>query len=199
MTVTRAGDHVGTRLIVAQGRVAQRPFETFPGDLDGEYALLAGLCGPAGPVHHPQRRAPRAGASARPRARQHRPGATAPPAALRRYGPVATYDAVLTGFLLCGHLWTDQPGEWPEVWQRWTRRAEILIPPGAESSQFSAARIFAAAYPEAVTLASLIASPAWRGLAVGDPGQQQQFTAAIRQRLGWPGYQPADTGDAIAS
>lgn len=79
---------------------------------------------------------------------------------LRRYGPAATYDAVLTGFLLCGRLWTDQPGEWPEVWQRWTRRAEILVPPGAESSQFSAARIFAAAYPEAVTLASLIASPA---------------------------------------
>jgi len=27
---------------------------------------------------------------------------------LRRHGPAATYDAVLTGFLLCGHLWTDQ-------------------------------------------------------------------------------------------
>ena len=30
---------------------------------------------------------------------------------LRRHGPAAAYDAVLTGFLLCGHLWTDQPGE----------------------------------------------------------------------------------------
>jgi hypothetical protein len=30
---------------------------------------------------------------------------------LRRHGPAATYDAVLTGFLLCGHLWTDWPGE----------------------------------------------------------------------------------------
>ena len=117
---------------------------------------------------------------------------------LRRHGPAAAYDAVLTGFLLCGHLWTDQPGEWPEPWQRWTRRAEILIPPGAESSQFSAARIFAAAYPEAVGLAGLIASPAWRSLAAGDPAQQQQFTAAIGQRLGRPGYQPAGTGDPIA-
>jgi len=117
---------------------------------------------------------------------------------LRRYGTAATYDAVLTGFLLCGHLWTDWPGEWDGPWQRWTRRTEILIPPGAESSQFSAARIFAAAYPEAVSLADLIASPAWRSLAAGDPAQQQQFTAAIGQRLGRPGYQPADTADAIA-
>ena len=117
---------------------------------------------------------------------------------LRRYGPAVTYDAVLTGFLICGHLWTDQPGERDGPWQWWTRRAEILIPPGAESSQFSASRIFAAAYPEAVGLASLIASPAWRSLAVGDPAQQQQFTAAIGQRLGRPGYQPADTSDPIA-
>ena len=117
---------------------------------------------------------------------------------LRRYGPAAAYDAVLTGFLLCGHLWTDGPGDWDGPWQRWTRRAEVLIPPGAESSQFSAARIFAAAYPEAVGLAGLIASPAWRSLAAGDPAEQQQFTAAIGQRLGRPGYQPADTADAIA-
>jgi hypothetical protein len=105
---------------------------------------------------------------------------------------------VLTGFLICGHLWTDWPGEPSSPWQRWTRRAEILIPPGDESSQFSAARIFAAAYPEAVTLASLIACPAWRTLAAGDPAQQQQFTAAIGQRLGWPGYQPQDNSDPTA-
>jgi TniQ len=117
---------------------------------------------------------------------------------LHRYGTAATYDAVLTGFLLCGHLWTDWPGEPSSPWQRWTRRAEILIPPGAESTQFSASRIFAAAYPEAVTLACLIASPAWRSLAAGDLAQQQQFTIAIRQRLSWPRYQPPGNGDAIA-
>jgi hypothetical protein len=97
---------------------------------------------------------------------------------LRRHGTAATYDAVLTGFLICGHLWTDQPGEWDGPWQRWTRRAEVLIPPGAESSQFSAAQIFAAAYPEAVTLASLIAPSAWRSLAAGDPRR----AAAVHRR-----------------
>ena len=82
---------------------------------------------------------------------------------LRRHGPALTYDAVLTGFLLCGHLWTDQPGDWDGLWQRWTRRAEILIPPGTESSQFSAARIFATAYPEAVGLRpERTATPKWQ-------------------------------------
>jgi hypothetical protein len=100
--------------------------------------------------------------------------------------------------LICGHLWTDQPGDWADPWQRWTCRAEILIPPGAESSQFSAARIFAAAYSEAVTLASLLASPAWRSRAAGGPAQQQHFITAIGQRLGRPGYQPPGNGDAIA-
>ena len=88
---------------------------------------------------------------------------------LRRYGTAAAYDAVLTGFLLCGHWWTDQPGDGDGPWQRWTRRAEVLIPPGTESTQFSASRTFAAAYPEAVTVAGLIASPAWRSRAAGDP------------------------------
>jgi len=106
---------------------------------------------------------------------------------------------VLTGFLICGHLWTDWPGEWSAPWQRWTRRVEILIPPGCESTQFSAARIFAAAYPEAVTLFSLTASPAWRSLAAGGLAQQQQFITAIGQRLGRPGYQPAPAMDGIAA
>jgi hypothetical protein len=109
---------------------------------------------------------------------------------LRRHGTAVTYDAVLTGFLICGHLWADRPGDWPVPWQQWTRRAEILVPPRAEPSQFSASRIFAAAYPEAVGLACLIASPAWRRRAVGDPARQQQFIAEIGQRLGRPGYQP---------
>jgi hypothetical protein len=104
---------------------------------------------------------------------------------------------VLTGFLVCGHLWADRPGDWPVPWQQWNRRAEVLIRPRAEPSQFSASRIFAAAYPEAVGLACLIASPRWRGLAAGDPAQQQQFIAEIGQRLGQPGYQPPGLGDAI--
>ena len=116
---------------------------------------------------------------------------------LRCYGTAVTYDAVLTGFLICGHLWADQPGDWPVPWLQWTRRAEVLIPPGSEPAQFSASRIFAAAYPEAVNLACLIASPRWRGLAAGETAQRQQFIAEIGQRLGRPGYQPPDLGDAI--
>jgi hypothetical protein len=81
---------------------------------------------------------------------------------------------------------------------RGTDPEEVLIPPGAESSQVSASRMFAATYPEAVALAGLIASPAWRSLAAGDPAGQQQFIAAIGQRLGRPGYQPGGTSDAIA-
>jgi hypothetical protein len=69
--------------------------------------------------------------------------------------------------------------------------------PAPEPSQFSASRIFAAAYPEAVAVACLVASPRWRGLAAGDPAQQQQFIAGIGRRLGRPGYQPPDLGDAI--
>jgi hypothetical protein len=90
------------------------------------------------------------------------------------------------------------PGEWPGPWLRWTRRAQALIPPGLEATHFSASRVFAAAYPEAVALACIIASPTWRTLADGGPAQQQQFTSAIGQLLGRPGYQPADIGDPIA-
>jgi hypothetical protein len=114
---------------------------------------------------------------------------------LRRYGPVATYDAVLTGFLICGHLWTDQPGEWDGPWQRWTRRAEVLIPPGAESSQFSASRIFAAAYPEAVTLACLIASPP----GAASPPATQPSSSSSPPRSGSGSAGPATSPPAPAT
>jgi len=117
---------------------------------------------------------------------------------LRRYGTALTFDAVLTGFLICGHLWDYVPGEWPGPWHRWTRRAHILIPAGLEATRFSASRIFAAAYPEAVDLAGVTGSPTWRGLAAGDARQRRQFIAEIGRRLGHPGYRPSEYGDAIA-
>jgi hypothetical protein len=117
---------------------------------------------------------------------------------LRRHGTAATYDAVLTGFLICGHLCAYQPGDWPSPWLHWTRRAQALIPPGSEASHFTASRVFAAAYPEAVALACLIASPAWRALAAGGTAGQQQFTRRIGQLLGQHGYQPAGIDDPIA-
>src|SRR5262249_40247402 len=98
---------------------------------------------------------------------------------LRRHGTAHTYDAVLTGVPIGAHLWDSQPAGWDTACLRWTRRAQILIPAGRESTQFSASRIFAAAYPEAVGLAGIIGSPRWRRLATGDTKQRQQFISEI--------------------
>ena len=117
---------------------------------------------------------------------------------LRRYGAVATFDAVLTGFLICAHIWDDHLDGWFAATQRWTHRGQALIPVGMETGEFSAARLFAALYPEAVDLAQLIASPAWRTLAAGAAGQQQRFVTEIGRRLGRPEYWPPENGDAIA-
>ncbi|MDA8322612.1 MAG: hypothetical protein M0030_22780 [Actinomycetota bacterium] len=95
-------------------------------------------------------------------------------------------------FLICGHLWGYQSGEWPGPWLRWTSRAQALIPPGLEATRFSASRVFTAAYPEAVALACVIASPAWRTLAAGDTAQQQRLISRIGRQLGRPGYRPGD-------
>lgn len=117
---------------------------------------------------------------------------------LRRYGAAVTFDAVLTGFLICGHLWADRRNDSREASRRWTHRGRYLIPVGREFTAFSASRLFAAVYPEAVDLAQAIASPSWRGLVAGDAGQQRRFLAEIGRRLGEPDYQPREHGDAIA-
>jgi TniQ len=118
---------------------------------------------------------------------------------VRRHGSAAAYDAVLTGFLICGHLWGDQPQTPVDVWHRWTLRTEVLIPPtGSGPGEFSASRLFAAVYPEAVDVAALVTSPAWRRLAAGDAEQQRRFITEIGLRLGRPDYQPPEGGDAIA-
>jgi TniQ len=117
---------------------------------------------------------------------------------LRRHGAAAIFDAVLTGFLICGHLWADRVEDWSETTLQWTHRGHHLIPVGSESTDFSTSRLFAAIYPEAVDLAQLIASPTWRGLAAGDAEQQRRFIAEIDKRLGRPNYQPPEHGDAIA-
>ena len=116
---------------------------------------------------------------------------------LGRHGPAAAYDAVLTGFLFCGHLWAERREDGVGVHREWTRRAEVLIPPGTETATFSASRLFAAVYPEAVRLAGLIASPTWRHLAAGDADQQRQFTTEVGRRLDRP-HHPGDGGDAVA-
>lgn len=114
---------------------------------------------------------------------------------LRRHGSAATFDAVLTGFMICGHLWSGQPQSSDDAAHQWVRRAQILIPPGSESSEFSASRLFAAVYPEAVSLAHLLASPTWRGQAGGNTEQQQRFRTEIGRRLGRP--QPQTEGSDV--
>ena len=126
------------------------------------------------------------------------PRSAGTPRLLRRHGAAVTFDAVLTGFLICGHIWADRLDDWSAATSRWTHRSHTLIPVGLETDTFSAARIFAAIYPETVDLAQLIASPAWRSLAAGDADQQQRFVNELGRRLGRPDYQPPQNGDAIA-
>lgn len=84
------------------------------------------------------------------------------------------------------------------VQREWSPRAEMLIPEGSEAATFSASRLFAAVYPEAVNLAGLIASPIWRHRAAGDPDAQRQFTTEVPRRLHRPHHDPADGGAAVA-
>jgi hypothetical protein len=105
---------------------------------------------------------------------------------LARYGAAAVFDAVLTGFLISGHLWN----HWPKRDQTtaavhaWKQRAQSLIPSGTETTTYSTSLLFAAVYPEAVSLAELIASPAWRQLAHGDTAGQRVFLTEACRRLG---------------
>jgi hypothetical protein len=117
---------------------------------------------------------------------------------LRRLGPAATYDAVLTGFLICGHRWNQDAHDPDDVRLDWDDRAAELIPLGSEETTFSTSRLFAATYPEAVKLAALIGSLHWRRLAAGDPDGQRRFAAEVARRLREPGYRPQVSKDPIA-
>jgi hypothetical protein len=116
---------------------------------------------------------------------------------LRRHGWAAAYDAVLTGFLLCAGLWNDPPRSPIDARYIWDVRAAILVPHRRESATFSASRMFAAIYPEAVAVAELIASPFWRAHAHGGRPQRKKFDQEIGTRLGMPNYTPGSP-DAIA-
>ena len=116
---------------------------------------------------------------------------------LHRHGSIAVFDAVLTGFLICTHHLRPHSEDSTPTERRWSRRAEALIPQGTEHATFSASRLFAVTYPEAVHLAAVIASPSWRHLASGAPRQQWRLATELAQRLGYPDYQPPQDGDAI--
>jgi hypothetical protein len=120
---------------------------------------------------------------------------------LRRLGPAATFDAILTGFVICAHRWSrgdTDPAERGNLWHHWIRRAAQLIPPGTETATFSSSRLFAATYPEAVHLAPLIGELRWRRLAAGGPTDQRRFTTEIGRRLGLPDYLPRQLKDPIS-
>jgi len=117
---------------------------------------------------------------------------------LHRLGPAATFDAVLTAFLICGHLWSRLPENDAGARTNWQRRLDLLIPPENEDNAFSTSRLFAATYPEAVKLAALIGALHWRRLAAGTPDQQRSFTAEVARRLNTPAYRPRITDDPIA-
>jgi hypothetical protein len=118
---------------------------------------------------------------------------------LRRLGPAATFDAVLTSFVFCANRWNHPDSSTPsDPRHRWDRRAALLIPPGTEDDTFSVSRLFAITYPEAVSLAEVIGSLQWRRLAAGTPGQQRHVITELGRRLGLPDFHSACTGDAIA-
>ena len=104
---------------------------------------------------------------------------------VQRYGWAAAYDAVLTALMICAHRWGHpDPTSGEELHQvLWTTRSFILIPKDSELHTFSASKLFACLYPEAVTLAPVIASPEWRRRAAGDDRELGQFVTEVRRRL----------------
>jgi len=118
---------------------------------------------------------------------------------VRQHGWAAAHDAILTGFMICGHLWRWQvpgTGGKPAVWER---RGQALIPPGKAAAQFSASRVFAAVYPEAVSLAAVFASPQWRILATGTRSDIGLLAAEVGRRAGIPAGRPHPPGTGPAA
>jgi hypothetical protein len=74
----------------------------------------------------------------------------------------------------------------------------LLIPTGTEAETFSASRLFAATYPEAVSIAELIGSLRWRRLAAGGPSDQALFSLEIGRRLGLHYYRPTVLKDPVS-
>jgi hypothetical protein len=84
---------------------------------------------------------------------------------VRRFGSSAAYKRRADRVPVLRAPRTDRPDDSSDAGHHWTRRTEHLIPPGSEAATFSASRLFAAVYPEAVDLVALVvlvASPAWR-------------------------------------
>ncbi|MBF6302876.1 hypothetical protein IU459_35955 [Nocardia amamiensis] len=72
------------------------------------------------------------------------------------------------------------------------------MPEGTERSTFTASKLFACLYPEAIDLAPAIAAPQWRKLAAGNDEQLAHYIAEVRRRLHDEDYQPRAEQDPIA-
>ena len=106
---------------------------------------------------------------------------------LGRHGPAAAYDAVLTGFLFCGHLWADRRAKTASVFtangpaaprssSRRAPRRRRSAPPGCSRRSIPKPS------------ASQVSSPRPHGdtVAAGDADQQRQFTTEVGRRLDRP-------------
>ena len=113
-----------------------------------------------------------------------------------RHGAAVAFDAVLTGFLICGHIWADrlEDGSVFTASGPAAPRSSSRPAPRRHVQRLTDLR---GRLPRSRHLAGLIASPAWRHLAAGDADQQRQFTTEVGRRLGRP-HHPGDGGDAIA-
>jgi hypothetical protein len=109
---------------------------------------------------------------------------------VRQHGWAPVHDGVLTGFMICGHLWRWQTPGAAGTRPAWEHRGQALIPPGRAAAQFSASRVFAAVYPEAVSLAEVLASPRWRTLATGTRTDIRMLADEIGRRVGIPACRP---------
>jgi hypothetical protein len=113
---------------------------------------------------------------------------------VRQHGWAAAHDSIMSGFMICGHLWLWQPPSGPGKRPLWERRGQALIPPGQAGAQFSASRVFAAVYPEAVSLAAVLASPRWRALAAGTRSDLRALAAELGRLVGLPAPRPHPRG-----
>ncbi|MYS94147.1 MULTISPECIES: hypothetical protein [Streptomyces] len=125
---------------------------------------------------------------------------------LHRRGVPLTFDAVLTAFSFCGHIWNsadDHPKQrGPDhIWHTWDARTRVLIPEDDEAlmyGSYSTSKLFAAVHPEAVSLAVIIASPYWRRVAdARSPRERERFLQEISTHITYPYDDASVFGDAI--
>ena len=98
---------------------------------------------------------------------------------VRRYGSAAAYDAVLTGFLICGHLWGDQPQTTRRRRGAGGRRApRSSSRPAPDPASSAPPDCSPRSIPKPSTSPHSSPRPHWRRLAAGDAEQ----TAAVHHR-----------------